>query len=130
MNIFVKDTKEFGRGLYTFTSILSHREVMRCELLVLSESDSNVVNATELRNYTFKYNETQDCLVLGNGELFNHSIRPNIGYRIEEVGGRMMMSFYSLRTIEPDEQLFIDYSQDENIDMEAYINNPSLIGYV
>ena len=101
-------------------SIRANCLIMECELLVLSESDTAAVNCTDLQFYTFKYNDTQDCLVLGHGEIFNHDSSPNVGYKLAEIDGRKVMQFYALTDIEPYSQLFIDYSADTKVDTTAY----------
>lgn len=124
----VKTSPEMGRGLYATRDISQNEIIMKCELLVLSENDTKVVNTTDLQFYTFKYNETQDCLVLGLGEIFNHSDDANVDYRLEDLDGRKVMVFRALRLIKPDEQLFINYNQDISIDADKYIKNKSLTG--
>jgi SET domain-containing protein len=124
----IKVTEEMGRGLYATRFIPANTTIQLCELLVLSQNDTVVVNQTELKYYTFKYNETQDCLVLGDGEILNHSDTPNIGYELISDNGRIVMQFYSLRSVFAGDQLFIDYAADVKIESEKYIQNKSLLG--
>lgn len=130
MNIFVKVTEQFGRGLYTVTEITKGAVLMKCELIVLEGWDSRLIQTeSELGNYLFKYDNEKDCLVLGEGSLFNHSPEPNCGYMLEMVNGRKLMTFYALRHIQPEEQLFIDYTADDKtVNVEDYLKTKSLMG--
>lgn len=122
----IKVTETYGRGLYATKHLPLGTTVTECELLVLSEMDSYRVNHTDLKHYTFKYDDKRDCLVLGDGEIFNHSSSPNVAYGLVNVGDRHVMSFVTLRDVEPGEQLFIDYSQDQKVDLSEY--NVNLVG--
>lgn len=119
---YIKETKQYGRGLYAVHPIKQNYVIETCELLVLTGIDTIQVSKTVLQFYTFKFNERQDCLVLGNGELFNHSNGPNVGYRLIGRHDRRVMQFYALRNIETDEQLFIDYEADTKINSSDYVN--------
>lgn len=129
---YIKETKEFGRGLYALHTIHRRSIVFRCELLVLGSIDTSTVNESGLKHYTFKYNNAQDCIVLGDGSMFNHSKEPNVAYRLEPIveGGRPVMVFWALKDIQPHEQLFIDYKQDdEYANLEQYVKAASLYDF-
>lgn len=127
MNYFIKNTAEFGRGLYASNFIKAGRFICQCEILVLNENDTKALESTALKYYTFTYNASQDCIVLGDGEIFNHSASPNVAYKLEDLDGRKVMVFYALSDIIPGEQLFTDYTADVVVDIEGYIKNASLI---
>lgn len=117
----VKTSEKFGRGVYSTKLILQGQWIEICEILELDIKDSILVSNTALKNYTFKLDLNRDCLVLGHGELYNHSDTPNVSYRLLNLDGRAMMVFKALRTIQPDEQLFTDYRQDDpKIDLTQY----------
>lgn len=126
MNYILKVTQEFGRGLYASFDIPKDKILFTAELLVLSEQDTKVVNTTDLQWYTFKYDDTRDCLVLGDGEIFNHNDSPNVGYKLGDFDGRKVMYFYTVKDVKADEQLFIDYGADVVVKTNEYKVN--LIG--
>lgn len=128
MNFEVKFIPEMGRGLFATQPIMADERVMLCEILVLSQIDTPIVNLTDLKYYTFTYNENQDCLVLGLGEIFNHDDNANVSYRLIEHDGRKMMEFVANRHIEYGQQLFIDYNADTNVNLDSYIQTKSLVG--
>jgi uncharacterized cysteine cluster protein YcgN (CxxCxxCC family) len=109
---FIKQTEDFGRGLYATQDVKSGKILFSAELIVLSPEDTLKVQETALRDYTFKFNETQDCIVLGEGELFNHSATPNVGYKLIKQDGRTLMYFFTLSEVEAGSQFFIDYAAD------------------
>jgi len=125
---YIKVTPEFGRGLYASHTIYHAQTIETAEVLVLNQSDTEVVNTTDLRYYTFKYDDTRDCLVLGNGEIFNHSDEPNVSYKLMDIEGRKQMCFIALKRINRGEQLFIDYKADVvSTVVSEYTSNKSLM---
>lgn len=124
----LETTEQFGRGLYANRHIGQGEIITECEILVLSPDDTKTVNTTELQYYTFVYNETQDCLVLGFGEIFNHDDSANVSYELIDFAGRKVMQFKAKSFIPIDSQLFIDYSQDIQVEVDDYKNQKSLVG--
>lgn len=128
-NIYsVQMVEGMGRAVIAERDIKLGEIVTNCELLVLDIGDTNMVNSTELQYYTFTYSEGKDCLVLGDGEIFNHDNDANTVYGLIDFDGRKLMRFQAARDIKKGEQLFIDYSADvDKCDVEGYLNNASLI---
>jgi SET domain-containing protein len=115
-----------GRGIIAEKDIKRGEVITNCELLVLSPEDTIKVNETDLKWYTFTFNaETnQDCLVMGDGEIFNHDDDANVLYGLIEFNGRKLMRFQACRDIKRGEQLFIDYGADvKKVDIEGYTIN-------
>ncbi len=125
--INIKVTPEMGRGVYASKNLMSGDSIV-CDILLLSPEDTKKVNETDLQFYTFRVNDLQDCLVLGIGELFNHTDKANVDYSLQEIDGRMQMVFKVNRFIPKDEQLFINYAADAHINVEKYVAKTSLIG--
>lgn len=113
---YVRLTRDMGRGVFANQDIKTGEVITNCELLVLDKADTILVDDTSLKFYTFKFNDTQDCLVLGDGEIFNHNNKPNVSYQLititDSIGTRKLMQFKALRPILQDEQMFIDYAAD------------------
>jgi len=125
---YLKVLPEMGRGLFADSlGIKQGKLVTRCEILTLDQFDTVLVNQTSLKHYTFKLDNNADCLVLGDGEIFNHSDNPNVGYQLQDFDGRKIMIFFSLRDIKPDEQLVIDYNADIKVNTNDYIKAKSLL---
>lgn len=110
--VYINETLDMGRGVFAAQSFMPGQILFSAELIILSEIDTLMAQATDLRKYLFTYNEQQDCLVLGNGSLFNHDEAPNVGYRLGTEGSRTVMYFYALEPILANKQLFINYADD------------------
>lgn len=125
----IKVIPEFGRGIHASRSAPKGTVLFLAEILQLSEQDTITVNSTDLKHYTFKLTDTTDCLVLGDGELFNHSDTPNISYNLISYKGRTVMEFRTTKKVSTGEQYFIDYSADTStVNISSYVAAPSLIG--
>jgi SET domain-containing protein len=111
---YVLATNEFGRGLYAMRAIKPNTIVMSCEILALNEHATKVIRMTDVNDYLFTFDDERDldCIVLGDGELFNHSDDSNVSYELVNINGRFMMVFRSTKAIDEDEQLFINYNAD------------------
>lgn len=129
-NVKVTVSEKYGREITANKFIYQNDTIMVCELLILSANDTKVINQTDLQYYTFKYNSEQDCLVLGLGEIFNHSDTPNAKYELgyvtsltaEGYKARQVMKFIATKDIGRDEQIFIDYNLDTQVDTTSYVN--------
>jgi SET domain-containing protein len=114
-------SEQYGREVTSLKLIPKGTIVALCELLVLSEQDTKTVDSTDLKYYVFKYNETQDCLVMGEGEIFNHSDTPNTEYKLVQHEGRSKMQFTALDDIPAGTQLFTDYNADIKVNTNDYV---------
>jgi hypothetical protein len=126
----VQMVEGMGRGIIAERDIKLGEIITNCELLVLGASDTSSVNQTELQWYTFTFDAAnkQDCLVLGDGEIFNHDDSANVLYGLIDWDGRKLMRFQAARDIKKGEQLFINYGADvPNVDVDGYKNNGSLL---
>ena len=104
-----------GRGVIAERDLKLGEIITNCEILVLSPEDTLKVNETDLKWYTFVFDKStkQDCLVMGDGEIFNHDDNANVLYGLIDWNGRKLMRFQASRDIKKGEQLFIDYRTDE-----------------
>jgi SET domain-containing protein len=126
-------TEEMGRGLYANRHVRKGEVIAECEILLLDPVDTVAVNKTSLQYYTFHVNETQDCLVLGDAEIYNHSDQPNVHYALVPMANgdgttRQIMVFTALDDIVPGLQMFIDYNAYIRVNCDQYLNTKSLIG--
>lgn len=117
--IFIKKTKKYGRGVYAAKDITKGTVMEICEVLVLSQNDTKLVNKTDLKYYVFKYNDKQDCIVLGNGEIFNHADSPNVSFKLI----KNKMVFRALKNIIKGKQLFTNYNEDVEVNTKKYTKN-------
>jgi hypothetical protein len=123
---FLKVTEEMGRGLYALYDLPKDRLLFTAELLVLNKEDTLTIDKTDLKWYVFKFNADQDCLVLGDGGIFNHSDYANVSYKLIDYDNRKVMAFITNNDVKQYEQLFINYAADTRVNPENYKVN--LIG--
>lgn len=119
---YVLNTVQYGRAVFAQRDLIKGEAVMYCETLPLSVQDTKTVNTTDLQYYTFTYTHDRDCLVLGDGEIFNHGptnnshvtsdTDANTSYELININDRMMMVFRVTADVSKDRQLFIDYNAD------------------
>lgn len=124
----VQIVEGMGRAIIAEMDLRLGDIITNCELLIFSPDDTIRVNETDLQYYTFTFNKEskQDCLVLGDGEIFNHDDNANVLYGLVDWNGRKLMRFQASRDIKKGEQLFIDYRADvDNVDnvLEVYTVN-------
>ena len=121
--VHVMMTEQYGRGVFAMKNIDPIKLIESAEILVLNEHDTQLLNnQTELKDYTFTFDDKRDCLVMGIGEMFNHSDDPNVSYQLMSINGRFKMLFYTTRPIKAGEQLFIDYNADVK---ESFTSKPN-----
>jgi len=116
-------TKQFGRGVFASQTYLPGDTIEVAEIIPFTPHDTETILNTKLRLYTYKYNNIMDCIVLGNGCLYNHNEKPNVSYVIEQNStGRPVMVFKALNHIRTYDQLFVSYTQDSpGLDVTAYV---------
>lgn len=112
-----------GRGLVATEDIPAYTQVIMNHVQILSAKDTEKINNTSLKLYTFKFVDKQDCLLFGEGELINHDAKPNLIYYLQAIDGMWFMIFETNRTVKAGEELTIDYTYDDkSIDIEEYLN--------
>lgn len=127
----LKVTETKGRGLYAAQNIKAGTIIELSEVLVLSPRDTELLKSTALEQYTFAYNAAQDCLVLGQGEIYNHSPNPNVSYdlvRVHPHEDRLGMQFVLTRDVVHGEELCINYRADvDDVNMSEYLTCKSMV---
>lgn len=121
MKTVISSTTERGRGVFATEEIRTGNIIETAELIELTQKATKDIDKTALNVYTYRLTDDQDCLVLGNGELFNHSSSPNVSYIIVKRSNRRMMQFKAIKDIYPGDELLIDYKQDiAHLDLSKY----------
>lgn len=100
-----------GRGVFTHEQIPEGALIEQCPVVALHDTkDRARLRKTGLVNYYFLWGEerVRAALCLGWGSVYNHSFSPNARY--EKVMDEDRMDFYALRTIEPGEEITVNYN--------------------
>lgn len=104
---------EYGRGMFATKKIRKGTVVLRNRVIRVKKN--------AVPEYVFKYTVHEDCICLGDGELFNHSGSANVDYELVWYKKEYWMAFIANRKIKKGEQLFIDYRQDDPlVDLKVY----------
>lgn len=110
--LYINKTKEKGRGVFTKERIPAGTLIEVSPVLVLSNSDTQIVDKTKLHNYIFLWGvrETRSCIALGFCSIYNHDYEPNCEYEMDFDADTM--SIKTRREIKKGEELTINYNGD------------------
>lgn len=114
-----------GRGIMANQVYANDVVVLVAPTVLISPERKSALHQTELSAYTFKWpyphalpdsddvSEDWICVVLGLNSMVNHSDYPNCAWEFDK--DTMQHHIYTIREIEPFEELTIDYgwSQDK-----------------
>lgn len=108
------DEDELNRGIFSTKDIAKDELIHEAPVIPYPNSEHVHIEKTMLADYSFEYGENHSAFVLGYGMMFNHSYQPNAYYRINFE--RHTFDFYAYRDIKADEEIFINYNGDVDID--------------
>jgi SET domain-containing protein len=110
--LYIQKTKEKGRGVFTNEPIPAGTVIEVSPVLVLSNSDTGIVDKTKLHNYIFLWGvrETRSCIALGFCSIYNHAYEPNCEYEMDFDAETMAIK--TRRNIKRGEELSINYNGD------------------
>jgi uncharacterized protein len=108
--LFVKKSDGKGRGVFTKEKIPARTVIEQSPVLVLSYTDTNIIEKTKLHNYIFMWGENlkRSCVALGFCSIYNHSFEPNCEYEMDFE--EETMTIITLQNIKKGEELFINYN--------------------
>ncbi len=98
------------RGILAKRYITHGSLIEICPVILYPNTQEGNINKTKLGNYVFRWDDTYDCVVLGYGELYNHSYTPNAFYRRNYKD--LVMEFIAYTDIKPKEEICINYNGD------------------
>ena len=120
--LYIQKTKEKGRGVFTKEPIPAGTLIEISPVLVLSNSDTGVVDKTKLHNYIFLWGvrETRSCIALGFCSIYNHAYNPNCEYEMDFDAETMAIK--TRRDIKKGEELSINYNGDVEDQSEVWFD--------
>ena len=112
--LFVNDTTEKGRGVFTHERIPANTIIEIAPVIVMELSDREHLDKTLLHDYIFEWGKEKDkcAMALGLIPIYNHSYKSNCEYFMDFEDGSIMVK--TVRVIENGEELTINYNGDWN----------------
>ena len=112
--LFVKDTTEKGRGVFTHERIPANTVIEISPVIVMELSDREHLDRTLLHDYIFEWGKEKNkcCMALGLIPIYNHSYKSNCEYFMDFEDSSIMVK--TVRAIENGEELTINYNGDWN----------------
>ena len=83
--LYIADSTEKGRGVYTSKHINAGDTIEICPVIVIPKNELPVIHKTVLHDYYFLWGENlEDCAIaLGFGSLYNHAIHSNANFILD-----------------------------------------------
>ncbi|HMY83809.1 MAG TPA: SET domain-containing protein [Saprospiraceae bacterium] len=110
LNIYIGDSKEKGRGVFTSLPIKAGDVIEICPVVVIPKDEIELIDRTVLYDYYFLWEEGCAAMALGYGSLYNHSYSPNVEYIMDFEDSVIIIK--SLRDIASNEELTFNYNGD------------------
>ncbi len=108
--LYVLETEEYGRGVYTSEALNSGDMIELCPIIKIPAGQLKQIDQTKIYDYYFIWEEKgyDACIALGYGSLYNHSPSPNAEVLMDYVDHRIKI--IAISSISPGDQIFIDYT--------------------
>jgi SET domain-containing protein len=112
--LFVADTTEKGRGVFTRERIPVNTVIEIAPVIVMKLAEREHLDKTLLHDYIFEWGKAKDkcCMALGLIPIYNHSYKSNCEYFMDFEDESIMVK--TVRVIENGEELTINYNGDWN----------------
>ena len=112
--LFVNDTAEKGRGVFTCERIPANIVVEMAPVIVMADTDREHLDKTLLHDYIFEWGKNKDkcAMALGLIPIYNHNYKSNCEYFMNFDDDTIMVK--TVKVIESGEELTINYNGDWN----------------
>ncbi|MBA2174157.1 SET domain-containing protein-lysine N-methyltransferase [Halobacillus locisalis] len=108
------ENDDLARGVFATRDIKKDELIHEAPVIPYPNEEHEHIEKTMIADYAFEYGENHSAFVLGYGMMFNHSFKPNAYYEISFE--KHTFDFYAYRDIKKDEQIFINYNGEVDID--------------
>ena len=106
--IYVRETAQKGRGVFTAQEIPAGSPIESCPVIVLSSDDTKRVHQTSLHDYYFLWGtDGHSAIALGFGSIYNHASDANADYEMDLEN--TSIDIVALRDIAPGEEITLNY---------------------
>jgi SET domain-containing protein len=105
-----------GRGVFARVAFKKGELIEECPVIELAEHDPSNHSEGTLITYFYYFGTTKERanLALGFGSLYNHTYEPNATYT--ENYKEKTMNFIALKDIKPEEEITVNYNQEQKKD--------------
>lgn len=108
-NVYVGPSQTVdGRGVFAAKNIKAKQIVEICPAIILRRSELKHIRETDLNYYYFEFDNKHIGIVLGYGELYNHSYNPNAKYLLSV--SRHEFTVVAIKDIKKGEEIFFNYN--------------------
>lgn len=99
-----------GNGVFATRDIRKGQVIEKCPCIILEDGWQRI--QTVLHDYLYCWPKEGDgrAIVLGNGSVFNHDVKPNADWVTDEASRQCV--YTATRDIAAGEEVFINYGQD------------------
>lgn len=115
-SLYIDRIAEKGRGVFTNELIPAETVIEIAPVIVMNLEDRKLLDQTRLHDYIFLWGEKEDkcAMALGWVPVYNHSYQSNCEYFMDFEEETMFIK--TVRSINPNEEVTINYSGDWNND--------------
>lgn len=108
--LYVSNSNISGRGVFAKEDIEIGEILEECHFIELSEKDFNNIDPI-LKEYVFSFplGNKNNCVVLGYGMIYNHSLINNAYWECDEENN--LFRFKSLKKIRANQEVLINYQK-------------------
>lgn len=108
--LYIRETAQKGRGVFTAQEIPAGSHIESCPVLVLSPEDTKQVHQTSLHDYYFLWGtKGESAIALGFGSIYNHASAANADYEMDIEN--TSIDIIALRDIAPGEEITLNYME-------------------
>jgi hypothetical protein len=124
--LFIKEIKGKGRGVFCKQLIQKDEEFEQCPVLILPAEDYEIVKQSQLVDYFFNFNKEENtlALVLGFGSLYNHAVHSNANYLLDR--DTKTMSYFALEDIQPGTEICINYAGEPGHEFKEWFESRNI----
>lgn len=111
-NLYIAETPNKGRGVFTGAAIPADSLIEICPMIILPPQDVPHLESSTLFDYYFEWGEDGNlgAIALGYGSIYNHSFQPNAFYDMDMEAN--VLRIYALKDIPAGSEILFNYNGD------------------
>ena len=108
-SIFVADTEDKGRAVFTMEPIAKGTIIEVCQIIKIPKLELPILHKTVLHDYYFLWGEDLEmaAIALGYGSIYNHALNPNANFLLDFTTDTI--EFEAIKDIEAGEEITVNY---------------------